>query len=183
MTRISTEKQESYPLPSICISLARISEDKLSSHNLTLTGYRTEGYWKSNLSQLDEEVTYNDISEAFGDLVEKIDIERRTSNVSDAYENITMNNEDDKLILDRCDYYINLKCFCINFAHQKVLYGVQNIYIYFKMDSEMFVVAPQNFYSFKRKHTEIEIKTKYSYKYVLHHRTVKSFTRSKDAML
>ena len=169
LTSTSVENQEVYPLPSICIEPLGIQKEKLSFHNLTWSGYRKEGKWKSVLPHFDEEQTYNNVSASFEDLVDNILIKREIIDGSDGYESMTLKNIEDGLILERCDYYFNLKCFCITFSDHLVSYGIQKIKIRIKMESEITIVAPRHYYSFKRKHTYLEAEKGFRYNYVLHY--------------
>ena len=169
MTRSFHEKQDLNPLPSICITPSIISKKKISLHNLTLNGYQKEGKWKSNMSTFDEEKTYNAVSASFEDLVEKITIDKGINDLSDAYETNTLRNIKDGLLLERCDYYYKLKCFCINFAPNLTSHGIQHLKLYLKMDSTVSIVAPRNYFSFDRKLSTLEFAKGFSYQYVLHH--------------
>ena len=169
LTRSTLEKQELHPLPSICISQsATTSEQKLSAKNLTSNEYNKEGKWQSDFSTLDEEGFYDEISASFEDLVEKIVLEKAINGDSDAYEEVTLDRSDG-LILERCDYYDELKCFCINFADKLTSQGIQRIKLFMKMYSRITVAAPGNYFTFDRKQAEINYAHGFEYRYHLQH--------------
>ena len=72
LTRRSVEKQELYPLPSICIE--GVEFQNLDLHNLTGKGYLKKGRWRSVLPDFDDEQTDNKISKSFNDIVDRIRI-------------------------------------------------------------------------------------------------------------
>ena len=72
LIRRSVEKQELYPLPSICIE--GVEFQNLDLHNLTGKGYLKKGRWRSVLPDFDDEQTYNKISKSVNDIVDRIRI-------------------------------------------------------------------------------------------------------------
>ena len=172
LTRRSVEIQQLYPLPSICVQPLNIS---YSLHNLTQEGYQWEGKWRSVLPEFDDEETYNNISASFQDLVEQIQVERNVDGDSDSYETVQLSIDDD-FSIDRCDYYFNLKCFCINISEKQNTKGIQRIKMDLKMSSEVTIVPPQNYYSFLRKQTLFYFEAGFNYNFALHHSITKSLS-------
>ena len=154
LTRRTVEKQSRYPIPVICIQPLVINTggNYTSLHNLTGIGYQEEGKWKSALPEFNDEQTYDNISASFRDLIEKIAIKRDTGDDSDSYEEVVL-SVDEGLMLERCDYYYHLKCYCIYISQQLGSPAIQNIIIYPQMYSEITIIAPANYFSFERKHT------------------------------
>ena len=167
-SQISVENLELYPLPSICVQPIGLLNTDL--HNLTLNGYRKEGTWRSALwPGLDDEQNYSDLSTSFEDLVEKVVLDREISPGSEAYNSITLTSSDHGLLLQRCDYYYDLKCFCLNFSPTQISFGIQRIDAFMKRDSKISIVAPHNFFSLKSKQTRFSYQIGFENSFNLHH--------------
>ena len=121
------------------------------------------------MPDFDDEQTYNNFSVSFKNLIEEINFRGEINDGSDAYAKVTINKFDDGLQLDRCDYYYNLKCFCIQISPKRNTYGIQKITIEMKIDAEFVIVAPHNYYSMERKHTLFQYKVGYVYTYDVQH--------------
>ena len=74
-------------------------------------------------------------------------MQRNVDGDSDSYKTVKLSIYDDFSIA-RCDYYYNLKCFCINISGKENSQGIQKIKLYLKMSSEVVIVLPHNYYSF-----------------------------------
>ena len=153
------EKQQLNPMPSICIEPNELNKTKFDLQRLTPQEYKDEGKWRSEHSDIDEAETYNFLSSSFDALVGKIEVDKTTSDKSDAYTMLEIKEGSDGYVLTRCDYYYALKCFCINFSKEVRKHGIQRATIYFNSDLKFLIVAPKNYYSFNRKHSEFVAET------------------------
>ena len=169
LTNTSEEPQEFHPLPWFCIEATNFSEEKLRKFSLTGSGYKTEGQWSSNVSSLDEESIYNNITASFEDLVSKVSVKQEKNTKSDDYASIDLFPGNKELIVKRCDYYYQLKCFSIKLAHSISKHGVQEIVISLKINSAISATAPGNYYSLAKKQARISLETGYKYEYGVHH--------------
>ena len=164
LARSTVERQELHPLPSICISPSKLPGEIFSSRNLTLNEYQKEGKWRSEFSSTEEEAIYNELSASFEDLVEKITLHKGVNEASDSYEQLILHTETEGLILERCDYYYNLKCFCVQFREDIASKVIQRIKLHLKMDSVIAVTPPGNYFALERKQSEIFIASGFRYR-------------------
>ena len=163
------EKQELHPLPSICISPSHILRQKVARHKISPEGYAKLGKWKSSLSEYDENQTYHDISASLEDLIHNIAIVKEIDDVSQTYMTEIMSPMNKSLPIGRCDYYYNLKCYCIhlsdidnNFGIQQVILNTTN-YSTFKVS----VVPKNNFYDLHLKFTLTKTKAGFFYENII----------------
>ena len=170
LTKTTQEKQENYPLPWICIEASSIPEHDFSKLGLSSLGYRQEGKWIGNSSLHDAESVFNAVSDSFEDLVESVGIEMAVNEHSDRYLSVSLSMK--QLIVNQCDYYSRLKCYCVHLNSEFTKNGVQEIWIKFKKNVVVSAIAPGNFYSRERKQARIRVEQGYKYEYFLQHKII-----------
>ena len=182
VTKHSEERQEKYPLPQVCISQAEIQPDSLRDLNISSRGYRYNGQWSSNVSDMTEEEIYLNLSTKFEDIVQKlvVDVLRKDN---DNYDKIII-FEKGSVIKDidftYCDYYYSLQCFCINLPKTIQERAIQKLYVYMKKNAHIAIVAPGNYYGYERKRNEIYTEVGFSYRYQVYHRLTHSLPIGPD---
>ena len=169
ITYTRVENQELHPLPSICISPPRVSEERYSKHNISQQEYNKEGIWKSFLPNYDEEQTYDDLSLSLEDLLSTLTLRREFHEVSENYVKEVISITNKSLPISRCDYYENLKCYCIDLSDLENTYGIQDIFLKTTQNAEITVVPKHQYFGYLRKLTLIVTTPGYDYTYIVDH--------------
>ena len=101
LNKSSTENQENFPLPLICIEAKTLRLNKMEIFGLNPQGYKFEGVWSSNKTEQDEESIYENINYSFQDLVHGITAQVNVDPDSDYYKTIELkgSSHDEKTFL------------------------------------------------------------------------------------
>ena len=173
ITTTSVDNQEFHPLPSICVSLQYISEEKSTKHNISSYGHMHEGKWKSVLPNYDEEQTYDDLSASFYDLIEAIEFYKEVNSRSEAYDVLVFSAINMTLPIGRCDYYGVQKCYCIHLADVENSFGIQEVILTLKRNVEITIAPKNQFYEYVRKLNIIYAGPDFNYQYNIAHSVYK----------
>ena len=175
----SRERQESQPMPQICLASPHLAHQRLQQLGVTAKEYEEEGIWTSshaNHSKLDEYQVKRIISPALNDTLLKIKVRSRTNDDSDRYksevftsEEILKGTEVEVVDLDYDSYYA---VFCFKFLPTSFPFGIEKVYLYVKQESKVFIVSPGNFFTFERKRNQMVILPTFDYDYQVGFRSV-----------
>ena len=182
VTKNTEEPQEKYPLPQVCVSQAELPMNNLTILKMSSIGYRINGNWMSPSSNENAEKIYEMLSTNFSGIVEKVIVDVLRKN-NDNYDKITIfqRGKVKDLVIDRCDYYYSLQCFCINLPNHLKMRAIQKMSIFMaKKNAHIALVAPGHYYGYDRKRNEIYTETNYSYRYQVYHRLAISLPLGRD---
>ena len=168
----SLARQESQPMPQICISSPSLAQQRLLELGITSQEYEQEGVWTSsnNYSKLSEVQVKEIISPDLADILVKISVRSRIKDDSDRYKTEVFSSKEilkgtkvEILTLDYVDYYTT---FCFEFSGTGSFpFGIEKVNLYLKQKSKVFVVSPGNFYTFERKRNQMTILPDLNYNY------------------
>ena len=166
------ERQEDQLMPQICLSSPSLAEERLQKLGITFKEYIKGGIWTSRLSnystaRVDEikRMVFPNLT----DLLYNVKVRSRIGKDNDKYEESEYNSEEilngTNVKLVAIDYYYNFAIFCLSFPNSSFPFGIEKVYFDIKQKSEVFVIAPGNFYSFDRKRNFMNILADRNYEY------------------
>ena len=172
VSKQNRERQEDQLMPQICVSSPSLAMERLQKLGLTGSKYTEEGIWRSNhqnYSTASEDEIKRMVFPNLTDILHNIEVDSRSGKYSDQYiiteyrTDQILNGADVKIV--KLDYYAYFSIFCLSFPSSSFPFGVEKIRISIKRKSEVFVVAPGNFYSFERKRNLFRILAGQNYLY------------------
>ena len=172
VSKQNKERQEDQLMPQICLSSPSLAEERLAILGMTRDEYTKEGIWTSShanysTASVDEikRMVFPDLT----DMLNKIKVRSRIGKDSDTYKQTVyksveiLNGTDIKV--EKLDYYYNFAIYCLTFPSTSFPFGVEKVYFSMKWQSEVFVVAPGNLFSFDRKRNFMNILAGQNYEY------------------
>ena len=172
VSKQNRERQEDQLMPQICLSSLSLAEEKLAELGLTFKEYTKEGIWTSRLSNYST-ASADEIKRMvfpnLTDLLYNVKVRSRIGKDNDKYEESEYKSEEilngTNVKLVAIDYYYNFAIYCLSFPNSSFPFGIEKVYFDIKQKSEVFVVAPGNFYSFDRKRNFMNILADRNYEY------------------
>ena len=159
-------------MPQICISSPALAEQRLQKLGMTREEYAWEGIWTSsntNYSTASENEIKRMVFPDLTDILNSVKVKSRIGKYSDAYKKTKYTSEE---ILNRTDikvvtldYYHYFTIYCLSFPNSSFPFGIDKVYFSMKQESEVFVVAPGNFYSLDKKRNFMNILVGQNYEY------------------
>ena len=168
----SRERQESQPMPQICLASPYLAHQRLQQLGITAKEYEDEGIWTSshaNYSVLDEYQVKRIISPELNDTLHNIKVRSRINDDSDRYKTEKFTSEDvlkgTEVGIAELDYRGYYAIFCFKFFPTSFPFGIEKVLLYMKQKSKVFIVSPGNFYTFERKRNQMIILPTHDYDY------------------
>ena len=139
---------------------------------MTRNEYTKEGIWTSSLknySTASEDEIKRMVFPDLNDLLNSVNVRSRISKNNDKYKETEYKSEDilngTDIKVVTLDYYAYFTINCFSFPNSSFPFGIERLYFDIRQKSEVFVVAPGNFYSFERKRNFMSILAGQNYEY------------------
>ena len=172
VSKQNRERQEDQLMPQICLSSLSLAEEILQKLGLTFKDYTKEGIWKSshaNYSKASEDEIKRMVFPDLTDMLNNVIVRSRIGKDSDTYKETVYKSEEisngTDVKVEKLDYYYYFAIYCLTFPSTSFPFGVEKVYFSMKWQSEVFVVAPGNLFSFDRKRNFMNILAGQNYEY------------------
>ena len=172
VSKQNKERQEDQLMPQICLSSPSLAEERLQKLGITRNEYTKEGIWTSSHTNFSTATEIEIKRMVFPDLIDilhNVRVRSRTGKDNDKYEEAEykseeiLNGTDIKYV--KLEYYDYFAIFCLSFPNSSFPFGIEKVFFDMKQKSDVFVIAPGNFYSFDRKRNHMMILADQNYEY------------------
>jgi hypothetical protein len=170
VSKQTTEPQQAFPLPSICLSSKNWKKAKLKSVGITSNQYKFKGVWTSNSTNMTAEEVYEFVSHKLEDIVHTIEVEISQPNTDYSREvliDVTKGAAamaEQGLTVRRLDSDTGL-IYCLDFSYE---HGLQEITIISQYGSlRIDVTPPGSYFGYERQRNQFPITPGCSWSYLV----------------